>query len=378
MRLTILSISTIYLLGVTTLGATTLKSVVAQTLDSNPIIMERLQNYRATREEVGIAEAGYYPTLDLQSSVGRKATGRISSDEDAVEETYNVFQNSLILRQNIFNGFSTYEQVNYQKMRTLAAAYSYLEKANDIALQTIKVYINLQKEQELLLNSKTHVKHITGLYIKVKKAYKAGLTKLSEVSKVQSSLSLAKSNYLVQENKLSIALYNYRRVTGVTVNPYKLKVVGFNHSLPQNQEEATSFALEYNPSILVGGYNIKGAEALYRESKSKFYPKVDLEISENYNENYNEFAGADDRLQGMVIVSYNLFNGGADEASRRNKLSKLSQEVSVTQDLRRQVMEGLDLSWAAYELASEQIPFLSDYQKESKHTLKLYDLVEQI
>ena len=373
MRLTILSLSTIYMLGVTMLGATTLKSVVAQTLDSNPTIMERLQNYRATREEVGIAEAGYYPTLDLQSSVGRKTTGRISSGEDVVEETYNVFQNSLILRQNIFNGFSTHEQVNYQKMRTLAASYSYLEKANDIALQTIKVYINLQKEQELLLNSKTHVKHITGLYVKVKKAYKAGLTKLSEVSKVQSSLSLARSNYLVQENKLSIALYNYRRVTGMTVNPYKLQEVKFNHSLPKNQEEATLFALEYNPSILVGGYNIKGAEALYRESKSKFYPKVDLEISENYNENYNEFAGADDRLQGMVVVSYNLFNGGADEASRRNKLSKLSQEVSVTQDLRRQVMEGLDLSWSAYELAHEQIPFLSDYQKESRQTLKLYD-----
>ena len=102
MRLTILSLSTICILSATSLGATTLKSVVAQTLDSNPIIIERLQNYRATREEVGIAEAGYYPTLDLQSSVGRKTTGRISSGEDVVEVTYNVFQNSLILRQNIF------------------------------------------------------------------------------------------------------------------------------------------------------------------------------------------------------------------------------------------------------------------------------------
>jgi adhesin transport system outer membrane protein len=355
------------------MSATTLQSVVSQTLDSNPIIQERLQNYRATREEVGIAEAGYYPTLDLQSSVGRKTTGRVSGSSDVAEETYNVFQNSLILRQNIFNGFSTHEQVNYQKMRTLAASYSYLEKANDITLQTIKVYINLLKEQKLLLNSKLHLEHINILYSKVKKAYKAGLTKLSEVSKVQSSLSLAKSNYLVQENKLSIALYNYRRVTGVTVDPYSLEEVGFDHTLPQSQEQAVEYALEYNPSIIVGNYNIKGAEALYRESKSKFYPKIDLEVSENYNENYNEFSGVDDRLQGMLIVSYNLFNGGADEASRRNKLSKLSQELSVTQDLRRQVMEGLDLSWAAYELASEQIPFLNAYKKESGETLKLYD-----
>jgi adhesin transport system outer membrane protein len=372
-RIKILSIFTLYILGTIELWAVTLKDVVSQTLENSPIIIERLHNYRATREEISIADAGYYPTLDLQSSVGRKSTGKISGSTDVAEETFNVFQNSLVLRQNIFNGFSTHEQVTYQKMRTLSAAYSYLEKANDITLQTIKAYVNLLKERELMYNSKSYLDEIERLYVKVKKAYKAGLTKLSEVSKIQSSLSLAKSNYLVQENKLSIVLYNYRRVTGSVANLSKMEKVSFTHTLPQNQEEASMSALEYNPSILVGNYNIKGAEALYRESKSKFYPKIDIEISENYNENYNEFSGVDDRFQAMLIVSYNLFNGGADEASRRNKLSKVSQEVSVTQDLRRQVMEGLDLSWSAYELAHDQMTFLENYYKESKKTLELYN-----
>jgi adhesin transport system outer membrane protein len=126
--------------------------------------------------------------------------------------------------------------------------------------------------------------------------------------------------------------------------------------------------------LLVGKYNIKGAEALYRESKSRFMPSVDLELSENYNKNYDVLTDNrhDDRLQAMVVVSYNLFNGGADEAARRSKLSKLSQEVEVVNDLRRQVVEGIDLSWSAYELAKEQIPFLGDYQKQSAETLKLY------
>jgi len=372
-----LAIFIIYILSETTLSATTLKEVVGQTLDSNPIIKERLENYRATREEIAISEAGYYPTLDLQSSVGRKATGKVSGSPDIAEETYNIFQNSLILRQNIFNGFSTHEQVTYQKMRTLSASYSFLEKANDITLQTIKAYINLLKERELLTNSKDYLDNIEELYNKVRKAYKAGLTKMSEVSKIQSSLSLARSNYLVQENKISIVAYNYRRVTGQVADLRNMESVSFNHKLPPNQEEASMFALEYNPSVLVGNYNIKGAEALYRESKSKFFPKIDLEVSENYNKDYNKdynkFNAVDDRFQAMIVVSYNLFNGGADEASRRNKLSKLSQEVSVTQDLRRQVMESLDLSWSAYELANEQITFLEHYNKESSNTLKLYN-----
>ena len=358
-------------LGLSTVSASTLKEVVGDVLETNPVIKERLKNYNATREEVNIADAGYYPTLDLQSSVGKKYTNQFNGAE---EETYDVFQNALILRQNIFNGFSTHEQVNYQKMRTLAAAFSYLEKANDVTLQTIKVYLDLLRQKELLRNSKMNVEHNTRIYEKVSKAYKAGLTTLSEVSKIQSSLSLAKSNMMVQQNRLQNAMFNFRRVTGHMVSLEELNKPNFSLKLPQSQEEATMYALEYNPSLLVGKYNIKGAEALYRESKSRFMPTVDLELSENYNKNYDLLVDNrhDDRLQAMVVLNYNLFNGGADEAARRNKLSKLSQEVEVVNDLRRQVVEGIDLSWSSYELALDQIPFLKDYQKQSSETLKLY------
>jgi len=351
-------------------GATTLKEVVNDVLETNPIVRERLKNYNATREEVDIAQAGYYPTLDLQTGVGKKYTGRLSNH--VAEETYDVFQNSLILRQNVFSGFSTKEQVNYQKMRTLAAAYSYLEKANDLTLQTIKVYLELFKEQEILYNSKVNVDHNEKIYEKVQKAYKAGLTTLSEVSKIRSSLSLAKSNMMVQKNKLSNAMFNFRRVTGHLVSLKKLGKVKFNLKLPDNLQKATMYALEYNPSLLVGKYNIKGAEALYRESKSNFYPKIDIEVNGNYNNNFSATGLRDDDIQGMVVLSYNLFNGGADEATKRNRLSKLSQEVEVTHDLKRQVVEGMDLSWSAYELALDQMPFLKKYRKESGETLKLY------
>jgi len=370
MKINALIIPMLCCVSIDMLSATTLKDVVSEVLDTNPVILERLKNYRATREEIGIAEAGYYPTVDIQSSVGKKYTGRLSND--GVNETYDVFQNSLILRQNLFAGYSTHEQVNYQKMRTLAAAYSYLEKANDITLQTIKVYLDLLKQQELLKNSEINVDHNTKLYNKVSKAYKAGLTSLSEVSKIQSSLSLAKSNMMVQHNRVANAMFAFRRVTGRLVSLKRLEKPTFDIALPKNLYSASMYALEYNPSLLVGKYNIKGAEALYRESKSKFYPKLDIEMSENYNQNYNEFSGVDDRAQAMLVLSYNLYNGGADEAARRNKISKLSQEVEVTEDLKRQVIEGMDLSWGSYDLAVEQIPFLEDYQSQSGETLKLY------
>ncbi|MBT8348587.1 MAG: TolC family protein, partial [Sulfurovum sp.] len=239
-------------------------------------------------------------------------------------------------------------------------------------LQTIMVYLEIQKANELVKNSEINVQHNEAIYQKVLKAYEAGVSTRSEVSKIQASLSLARSNNMVQKSKLRNAHYNFRRVVGRLVRLKDLKKVNFELKIPESHEKAIMYALEYNPSLLVGDYNIKGAEALYRESKSAFYPQVDLEVSQNYNENYNEFSGADDRFQAMVVLSYNLFKGGADEAARKHKLSKLSQEVSVLNDLRRQVIEGVDLSWVSYMLAQEQIPFLKEYKQQSIETLDYY------
>jgi len=363
------SLLLLLLLGSSYIYAESLKSVVASVLNSSPIVKERLANYRATRSAIDVAEAGYYPTLDIKSAIGAKTTGKFR--KSLVQKSYHIFQNSLVLRQNIFSGFATHEQVQYQKMRTLAAAYSYLEKANDVTLQVIKVYLDLQKNKALLHNAKVNVKHNEEIYKKVKKSFKAGLSTMSEVSKIHASLSLSKSNLMVQTNRLRTAEYKYRRVVGR--KPYKkLQKVKINLKLPKNQRKAETYALEYSPSLLVGKYNIKGAEALYRESKSAFMPKVNLEVSQNYNKNYSRFIGEDDRLQALLVVSYNLFNGGADEAKKKIKLAQLSQEVSVVNDLKRQVVENVDLAWSFYLLAKEQIPFLKEYKQNSKKTLAFY------
>ncbi len=353
-------------------SATTLKGVVNEVLQSSPIIKERLHNYRATRADLRGAEAGYYPTLDLEAGVGRDYKGEFTNKSN---KNYDIFETALILRQNLFKGFSTQEQVNYQQMRALAAAYSYLEKANDVTLQTIKVYIELLQDKELLENARLHVRHIEKLNAKVTKAYKAGLTKMSEVSKVRSSLASARSNMLVARNRLANAMYNFRRITGRTVSVKSLRKPNFNLPLPTDQEKAAMFALEYNPSLKVGKYNIKGAEALYRESKSAFYPTIDAEVTANYTDGIRSdinYPDREDGIKAMLKLRYNIFNGGADEAARVNKMSKISQEMEVTNDLRRQVIEGMDLSWSTYELAKSQIPMLKKYRNQSRETLRLY------
>lgn len=357
------------------LNALTLQESVSEVLDTNPVVVERLKNYRATRTQVDAAQSGYFPTIDLQTSIGREEDGILAKNNNIDRTGFNVLENSIILRQNLFEGFGTVEKVNYEKMRTLAASYSYLEKANDISLQMINAYLDVLRQFELTVNARDNLTETKSIYDKVQTLYDGGLTTLSEVERIKTSISLAESNFLEEKNKLRETRYKFRRLLGRNVEVEEMSIPDFNLPMPSSLEEASSYAFEYNPSLLVSRYNIKGAQSLYKQTKQNYYPTLDLELSENYNDYQSDAKSRledEEYFRGMLVLRYNLYRGGADRATVQSNISKINQEVARQQDLRRQVIEGLSLSWSAYDLAKKQIPVLDDYYTHAKRTLRLY------
>lgn len=90
-------------------------------------------NYRGT---IGINNGG-----DLKDS-GSSSFNYSAKASSGEFNTYGNYTNSLKLTQNIFNGFSTTEKINYQEARVFGAAYHYLENANDISFNMTQAYID--------------------------------------------------------------------------------------------------------------------------------------------------------------------------------------------------------------------------------------------
>ena len=355
------------------INAQDLKLTVEEVLSTNPIIMERLKNYNVTKEDITSAKAGYYPKIDLSLGAGWQRSDK-NSRPSTNDESFDlsVYENSLKYTQNLFKGFETTYQVQQQQNRTISAAYSYIEEVNDTSFEMVNTYLLVIRNKELLDNEKANVEINKEILTKVQKLYDAGLTTLSEVNKIESSLSLAKSNYIVQENTLLDVTYNMQRVLGRYLNPETMIRPELNISLPQTIEDAAQFAMQNNPSLLVGKYNIKLAQATYKEKKSPFYPSLDIEISQSMNKNLSGTEGEYNTFSAMAYLTYNFFNGFADEAELQKSISSIHQEVESKNILRREVIEGLKLAWAANEKLGAQLEHLKDYKKFSQKTLTLY------
>jgi len=357
----------------------TLQESVVEVMNTNPIVAERLKNYRATQQDLTVAESEYYPSVDFRASLGYNSAGALkTSDEDwnhkVQDEQYSNYETSLILTQNLFDGFSTTNKVDYQEARILAAAYNYIEKSNDLAFKMTTAYLNVIRSYELLQTARENVQINDEIFRKVKDLFDSGLTTDSEVKKIESALSLARSNLTVQRNNSRDTEYSFRRVLGRMPNVANMSKPELNISMPDSIERAALYAVNHNPSLLVSRYNIQGAQALHRQTQKDFYPKIDLELAQNYNDadKLNRFNQPDDRFTARLVLSYNIFRGGADTAAAQREISKINQEIDIKRDLKRQVIEGLDLSWNAYEMIAQQLIDLKDYSRFSEKTLELY------
>lgn len=370
------------MLSFSCLSALTLKQSVAEVIETNPVVQERLQNFRAVQQDLSIAKSEFYPSIDLRASAGYTQAGTIKTTNPGSDWNhyvnpvdYSHYESALTLTQNLFDGFGTLKKMDYQHARILSAAYNYVEKTNDIVLKMTLAYLDVVKAYELVQTAKENVAIDKEIYAKVKDLYDAGLTTESEVKKIESSLSLAKSNLTVQLSKTHEVEYSFRRLLGKMPNIAEMQRPTLDATMPETKEKATRYAMEHNPSLIVSRYNIEGAKALYAQNKKEFYPKVDLEVSQTLNDQDKASTGfnsPDDRFRVQLVVNYNLFKGGADSANIEKLLSQLDQEVEKKRNLKRQVVEGLDLAWNSYEMIQKQLKDLRAYKGFSEETLELY------
>lgn len=361
---------TLSMCAASALNALTLQEGVEEVLSTHPVVLERLHNYRATLEDLRTTEAQYLPSLDYSGTIARERTD--NSNTAFKSRTLTSYEHSLLLTQNLFNGFGTIYEADYNKARILAAANHYIENANDAAYSFITQYINVLKAKDLLCIAKANVDFNEEIYAKVNKLYQAGMTTRSESEKADTSLSLAKANYVVAKNNLDDALYNLERVLGRAVSADEVQDGEFSGNIPATLEEMKAYARAHNPSVLVRDYNIKAAKAKREAAYKNYYPKIDAFARASWADDISGIPGKDDRQSIGLSLNYNLYRGGADESQIQKNLSQIYQENENKRETVRRLDEQGQLSWSAKTYLTEQLEHLKRYKETSAKTLELY------
>ncbi|SFG06084.1 TolC family outer membrane protein [Neptunomonas qingdaonensis] len=353
--------------------ASQLEEIVTRSVLSSPEVKRSMDARNAVYEEVRQARGGFYPKIDIAAGVGyewtKNTTTQNVGDGDVELRRREA---SISLRQMLFDGFLTDSEVDRHASRLEANNHHLREVAEEKALETTRAYLEVIKRQELLNQANETLYNHVRVYEQIRKRSESGLGTLASIQQATGRLALAEVNVLSAENNLRDAQVTFQRVVGDKA-PDTLETPLFNlSSLPESESDSVKRATVNHPTLKLAQADIQAAQSQYDSARSLMYPKLNFEVDRNWNNNIDGVEGDNEDLTAMFRVRYNIYNGGSDKARIRQTRHQINEAKDIKDNALRQTVEGVSLSWNAYEILGRQLAFFEKHVDSSSQTRDSY------
>lgn len=345
-------------LGSIPVQADTLVGVVQEALSGHPELGAIRFNRRAIDHELTAARGMQLPTVDVRTDVGRHkdyTRSAIGVTTGGDRHTHREVQG--VASQRLFDGFETWHEIARQKNRVESARWRVMDTANSIALRAVQAYLELQRAQSVLATAKSNLASHRGLLSRVGGRVSGGRGSSSDLSEAQSRTAQAEALMVEAEGRLRDAESLFRAVVGRA--PGKLAPAGVPSSMATpSVEAAVAEAVAFAPSVLATQHDATAAEAALGSTHARFLPRVNFEVSTHRGWGMVTDGDRDLDTRAMVVVRWNLFNGGIDKARIWEAKSRSLEAHEINASTRRIVERETRTSWNAIQTAGSRVPLL--------------------
>lgn len=348
--------------------AQSLEQAVAETLASNPEIKSAFNEFMSRNSMIDAAKGDYLPSVDLRAGVGYNNY----DNEFGTKGEYDPKQAEISIRQLLWDGSITWNNINRNQSETEAQRYQLLSDAQDKALKTAEVYLDVLRAEAVLKLSESNYKVHQHMYVDIKKRADAGIGSTADLAQVEGRLARSKTNLLAAQSNLNDKKTEFARTVGTFPDDLVTPEVDTNF-IPTSLDDAMKSAQKNNPVMYVASNDIDAAEYQYKQAKGNFYPTFDIEASQEWGNELNGSRGDTDEFKAMLNMRYNLFNGGSDAAKSRQAAYQLNKSKDIRDRALRMLKEGTKLSWSAMELANSQTKYLQEHVDASARTVIAYE-----
>ena len=126
--------------------AESIRDALTAAYQTNPRLDAERARLRATDEEVGRAESGYRPTVDGSADIGRQDSH--SSPATSTSGETNPWGYSISIRQSVFNGFRTTNDVAEAKAGVKAGRENLRQVETIVLLEAATAYMDVIRDME--------------------------------------------------------------------------------------------------------------------------------------------------------------------------------------------------------------------------------------
>lgn len=353
--------------------AISLTEAIQYTIDHHPELQASKNERLSAGEDLNAAKGGYLPAIDLVAAYGRQQSDNPSTRAIYGHEarTLNYTQSELRLRQLLFDGFNTPNEVGRNKAVVNSRAYFVQGTSQSLALRAIEVYLEVLKCRELLTLARNNLQAHMRINDQIGLRSERGVGSTADRDQSLARRALAQNNYQTAQVNLADAEANFASAVGRL--PDELETPpSIKGEVPLTLSDAQRSMLLNNPYLKSAQADVQAAEKQYEIARAPFYPRFDAELAVGANDNLQGEEGHDNQWRAAVVMNYNLFNGNRDTSRLRSNAYKTGQALDIRNNALRMLNENMALAWNAMTNARLQTPVARDYVETTTRVRAAY------
>jgi len=349
-----------------TLG--TLRDAARHTVTSNPGVRAAVNEFEAAEAQVRAAKGGYLPRIDLEAGIG---TERIDDPRYNVNN-FDRDRVSVLLSQMLYDGFYTRNTVRKFGYASRMRYFEVWSAAENVTAEVARAYYDVLRHRELVELSKENYAAHRLIFEQIERRVRAGVSRRVDLDQAYGRLALAESNLLTDLTNLHDVSMRYQRIIGETPAENLAEPEIARNMLPAGVDDTLRESYVQNPQLNAAVANVWSANSAADAQKAKMLPRLDLRARQDYWDNKDDITGEHEEGVIELVMSYNLYNGGADRAERRRLLRKADQAVDQRDQTCRDIRQEVAIAYNDMQAFEEQLIFLDRHRQAIGNAREAY------
>ena len=347
-----------------------LREATRKAVQTNPEVQARWQAFLQADAERDVVSGGYRPQVDLVAGAGYER----SKTPTKAESSYNIGSAAITLTQMLYDGAFTSSEVRRASYAKLVRYYELVDTAENIALEVTRAYADVLRYRELVQMSKDNYVLHRQISDQINERVAAGVGRKADAEQASGRMALAESNLLTELANLHDVSARYLRIVGETPAtklgdlPEKLKFSG----MPASVVKALEIAYLNNPALNAAIENVDAQRAQVDVRKSAYLPRVDFRLRQSYDRNQSGFLGNYNDTSAQIVLNYNLYRGGADQARELQAARAVAQAMDLQEKACRDTRQTVMIAFNDVKKIDEQLGYLDQHRLSTEKSREAY------
>ena len=331
-----------------------LKASVLKSITASPDVTARFNAYQASQDESRVVSGGYYPRVDLNAEVGKTRDtidGRTPTESQSLSRTGL----SLSLTQLLWDGLSTSKEVDRLGHAKMTRYFEFVDASEQAALDTARANYDVVRFRRLVkLAEDNYVQH---KYVEgqIQSRARAGVARGVDLEQAGARLALAESNLTTEKANLHDVSQRYLRVVGESPSADESTPALLTSGVPADAVAAVRGATTRSAAVAAAVENFRAVRSQAEGVKGRGYqPRVEARLRGGAGRNFDGVEDQKREINGAIVLNWNLYNGGSDQARVRQYANLINQAADLRDKACRDARQVASIAYGDIGRLTEQ------------------------